>query len=154
MLLRVLLPDLKPFSAETAQEFASQRGIGNLMNILFSRPQDRIPLTRLLAIRLKPSTEARSGADTYGLHIGKDADWVEDDLFFWRSADDVVALIFCNKERPDRGRVCRHYFMFDRHNVRVTYGRTHLPRWQSIQHSVERMIRTFIPREHDDSSAQ
>jgi hypothetical protein len=152
MLLRVLLPDLKPFGAETAQEFASQRGHGNLMNILFSRPEDRIPLHELLAKWLKPGTETQSSNYTFGLYKGEH--WPEDDLFFRRWVNGVVALLLCRKEQSDRSASCSHRFMFDRHNVRVTYGRTHLPRWQSIQHSVERMIRTFVPRDHDDSSAQ
>jgi len=152
MLLRVLLPDLRPYGEDTAKEFASQRGHGNLMNILFSRPQDRIPLPKLLAALLKPGTEAHPKIDTYGLHKGEYEP--EDDLYFRKSDNEISAIFLCRTERPNRSASCQHHFMFDRHNVQVTYGRTHLPRWQSIQHSVERMIRTFIPREHDDSSAQ
>lgn len=141
MLLRVLLPDLKPYSDETAGEYAAQRGHGKKMNILISRKSERIPLDALLQTFLDEGS-ARPGSDeTFGLSLGRYRG--KDDLYFLRSETETEVVILCWKVGPGQSASCDHHFDSSGQNVEVTYSRQYLQNWKHIQQAVGELIARF-----------
>ena len=141
MLLRVLLPDLKPFSEETKEEFEAQRGFGLLMNILLSRLSGLPTLDEVAELWVKdapiePPSEATHGL-SHAVHNHGD------DIFLWRIEGRVVHMIRCSPILPGRGSGCRQLFRLREHRLQLTYGRHHLPAWRSIQSSAEGLIESF-----------
>ena len=141
MLLRVLLPDLKPYSEETKAEFEAQRGFGLLMNILLSRPSGLIDLDEVAELWVKDTPVEPPSEATHGLSHAVHQHG--DDIFFARIERRVVFIIRCSPILPGRGSGCLHLFQFREHRLKLTYGRQHLPAWRSIQPSAKSLIESF-----------
>ena len=141
MLLRVLLPNLKPYSEETAKEYAAQRGHDRQMNILVSRESERVPLNKLLETFLDKGTDRPASDETFDLSFGRYRG--KDDLYFARSEKSVDAVILCWNVPPDQSASCNHYFNFGSYNVQLTYGRQHLHEWKAIQQAVTTLLKSF-----------
>lgn len=147
MLLRVLLPDLRPYSEETAAEFAAQRGHGMLMNILLTFEPHVRPLGELVDTALNGGPIDPPSSSTFGLFSGRER--YDDDLFFSRQDDGhVTRLIRCRPTAPDRSAGCRHRFRLDPYDVQITYGRQHLPNWRRAQQAVEQLLTSFTELPH------
>jgi hypothetical protein len=145
MLLRVLLPDLRPYSKETAAEFAAQRGFGNLLNILVTSTPPVRPLNELLEVVVGAGALHSPTRDTHGLSFARDR--FGDDVFFSRTGGKVSPLISCRPIRPDRGASCGHHFRFQELDIQLSYGREHLPNWLSIQTSAQNLLDRLNRRE-------
>lgn len=146
MLLRVLLPDLKPYSEETKEIFAAQRGWDMQMNILLGRPKLR-PFEELISDYLKEAAAQPPSAETHGLFHGRHEHG--DDVFFHRDGLRVTQLIRCRPVQPDRSPDCGHYFKFAGYDIKITYGRKHLPNWRLIEDSTTGLLASFVaPRQN------
>ena len=139
MLLRVLLPDLKPFSEETRRVFETQPGAGDKMNILLTSEPPIIAFDKMVADFLEESSIKPPTDESYGLWSGQ-RKLPRYDSFFSRKGERVVRFIRCPPIRPNRGSVCSHRFRYLGHDVAISYDRKHLPKWRSIQASVEQLI--------------
>ena len=142
MLLRVLLTDLKPYSKETEEEYAAQRGIGRMMYILLTSHPPIRPLDELVGIYLEGDVADPPSRATLGLFHRRLRDG--DDVYFSRSDDHVVRLIRCNPIKPNRGTICEHRFRYKGHDVTLDYGREYLPDWRSIQEAAQQLLTGFM----------
>src|SRR5690606_7424129 len=134
-LLRVLLPDLAPYSEETAEQFAAQRGWGRKMNILI-RPDERIrPLDELLALYL--TEQSRLSYPIPGLAHG--ADDAGGHVYYARQHGKVDTLIRCLRQSVS----CQHMFPYGALNVRPTYARDYLFEWRSLEMSTSGLLDRF-----------
>ena len=149
MLLRVLLPDLEPYSEETAPVFKAQRGHGRSLAILVSRGSDIKSPSELAKIHAKGSTIKKASEASFGLSRAKHRHG--DDVFLNYVGSQVSALIRCNQFLPDRGASCKHHFRRYEHHVRIRYGREHLSEWNSIQASVEALLDSFVYKPDDEA---
>ena len=141
MLLRVLLPDLEPYSEETAAVFESQLGFGRNLNILVAGHPPRTPLDKLLDRYREGRAAGQAAAAPHGLLNGGQRHG--DDLFFFETEERVDLLIRCAPFRPKRGAGCSHHFTHGKQDVKLGYGREHLPEWRAIQAAAERLIDSF-----------
>ena len=101
MLLRVLLPDLKPYSEEIAAEFEAQRGFGSKLNILLKSHPPTRPLEELVELYIEDGAVEKPAAATHGLMRGRHRHG--DDVFTSRANTSTTRHIRRSRTRPDRG---------------------------------------------------
>lgn len=146
-LLRVLLPDMAPYTAATASAFYAP-GLSRKMNVLIhNEPQIR-PLDELLAITLEGRPLESPSQGTYGLAHALIPD-NRDDLYVGVTPDGVEPYIRCRPIRPPLGSSCSHYFEWNGLDIQLGYDRKHLSLWLEIQH---RTIALLVAFEEDPAT--
>ena len=142
MLLRVLLPELMPYSEATKDKFSAQRGWDMQMNILLTSDPPIRPFAELIDIYLTAREVEVPTEKTYHLYHGLHA--AGDDIYYSKEAGQIVRLIQCGPWKPHQTPSCRHRFRYEAYDVQLTYGRQHLPDWRSIQNSTKKLLSGFI----------
>lgn len=66
-----------------------------------------------------------------------------DDLYVGPYADEVEPYIRCGPIRSDIASSCDHRFEWDLLDVKLGYGREHLPRWRKIQDRAIALLESF-----------
>ena len=141
MLLRVLLPDLKPYSEETKRVFETTLGIGSYLNILVLRSSKVTSLRDLAKVYTEGGDVEPAGDRSYGLLLGKHI--AGDDVFFSDVSGEIHQVIVCSPFRENRGAICSHHFRHLLHHVTLTYGRDYLESWEEIEGKVEGLLDRF-----------
>jgi hypothetical protein len=140
-LLRVLLPNMEPFAPATTAAFNAP-GHGRKMNILVEDGRTVLPLPDLLEVTLEGRPLDPPSAATHGLAYARMPD-NDDDLYVGRQANEIEPYIRCRPVRPDMGSSCDHRFEWGLLDVKLGYGREHLPRWREIQDRVVMVLKSF-----------
>jgi hypothetical protein len=141
-LLRVLLPDLEPYTAENAEAFR-EPGFGRKMNILLHDERIVRPLNEILRSPHFGTTElSQPSLATHGLAHGINEKG--EDIYASYNSGELVAVLRCQRLQPQRSPPCEHYFGWKSFDVRVHYHLDYYPNWKLIQNKVENLLSSFL----------
>ena len=135
-LLRVLLPDMAPYTAENAKEFDAP-GFGRKLSILVHNEPEIRPLAELLRFRLKGIGLDEPLRTTYGL--GHAMTSLGTRIYHHYAAIDgssVKTLILCHPAKSDVEADCDHLFKWDQLDIQLNYAIRYLADWQKLQNQI------------------
>jgi len=150
MLLRVLLPDLLPYSSETAAEFDTAPGWGRRMNILATRQTKLVALGKVIDIYTRGDPGERSFDSSLGLHFVPSPRHGRVDRVYLASEGAKIAVVIgCDATIPDpsytrpRSPACAHHFEHDGLRIEATYSRTFVSQWREIETAIKALLDRF-----------
>jgi hypothetical protein len=72
--------------------------------------------------------------------------FLKDDIFFQRDDAGVTDIIVCSEMGRVPNPSCRHTFEAGAYDVKITYGRNELPRWQELRDGTEALLQCFTTK--------
>jgi len=150
MLLRVLLPDLLPYSREIAAEFDTAPGWSRRMSILAKRQAKRVALEQVIAISTRGDPGERNFDPSLGLHFVPALRHGRVDRVYLTTEDTKITVVIgCDATIPDSSFIpptspaCAHHFEHGGLRVKAMYSRTFASQWREIETSIKALLERF-----------
>lgn len=150
ILLTALLPSLHPMREDNMAEFMATRGHGRIISIYARDSRQTTTLEFRLNVARKSGAPYESRGDKFGLdlyvpmHFTANQDNIaRQELFIGTEHGVLVRIINCLVDGSVPFPGCNHEFVYRNLFFELSYGKTQLPNWRTIEESVERLIDRF-----------